>query len=90
MNTYCPMRPSKRSTSGRTCSGVKARNSATTSNSSGHGRDATPGVADVGAQLPHAVRQRARDEPRLSTVTSSPRSSERRTHAELMTPVPPM
>ena len=91
MYTYCPQRPSNWARSARTCSGTKARNSATTSNSASPIAARTAPASRTSAvtsRTPSGSGRRA--DPRLRTVTSWPRAMERRTLAELIVPVPPM
>src|SRR6201994_2991867 len=92
MNTYCPVRPRNSSMSDRTCSGVKATQSTTASNSrspraartaAGSRTSARSTVASGGSGRSWLV-------PRFSTYRSMPRATASRDDAELMTPLPPM
>src|SRR5579875_3156901 len=92
MKTYCAVRPRKSSMSARTCSGVKATQSTTASNS----RPPRASRADAGSRMsPRSTvasggSGRSRVLPRFSTVRSMPRAAASREHAELITPLPPM
>ncbi len=92
MKTYCPVRPVNRSTSPCTCSGVKATKSTTASNSWLPSAVRAEEASRMSPCRTCASRGSGRVAvwPRLSTYRSMPRSTARRAHAELMTPVPPM
>ena len=76
----------------RTCSGVKATQSTTASNS----RSLTTSRTDFGSRisarsmLTPGGSGRVVFRPRFSTNSSMPLSTATREHAELMTPLPPM
>src|ERR1700733_1366302 len=92
MNTYCPVRPAKRSMSARMWSGVNATQSTTASKS----RSLIFSRTDRGSRISAWIfltwggRTRPVLVPRLSTNSSMPLSTASREQAELITPVPPM
>ena len=92
MNTYCPVRPANRSMSACTCSGgegdeVNDRVKVKTVNRSSNGPASRTSARS--SRTP-AGNGRSADCPRLSTNTSTSRATASRTHADEITPVPPM
>jgi hypothetical protein len=91
MKTYWPVRLSSTSSRVWTSAGVKARKSATTSNSRSPmplRRESASLTSPISDWAPSGI-GRVVEVPRLSTNTSNPCSRARTVQAELMMPVPP-